>query len=115
MPVLKAKYCSICNVGYQHCVYECPEDQVLAAEYKSIRDKILSRVLIPHRPLYPESSSGIPYVPTTPSSLVCGDMKEGKDSVDIPEALSGMTYSPTARPGVYEDMNIGTPWWKPIS
>nr|XP_011457961.1 PREDICTED: uncharacterized protein LOC101294899 isoform X2 [Fragaria vesca subsp. vesca] len=91
IPVLKAKYCSICNVYYQHGVYECPVDKEHAAKYKSVRDEMLSRVPIPHRPVYPESSSGIPYVPTTPSSSVCGDMKEGKD------------------------MNIGTPCWKPVS
>ncbi|KAL6210149.1 hypothetical protein ACLB2K_021086 [Fragaria x ananassa] len=56
IPVLKAKYCSICNVYYQHSVYECPVDKEHAAKYKSARDEMLSRVPIPLCPVYPESS-----------------------------------------------------------
>lgn len=55
-PVLRAKYCFFCNVFNKHNEYECPEDPVLAAEYKLVRDKILLRVPGHDDLFYPESS-----------------------------------------------------------
>lgn len=79
-PRLKPKYCSICNSHTQHSAYECPKDKVLAAKYKLVREKRLSRA--PSR----KPSSGIPYVPTNPSWSVYGDMKGRKDPVFIPKS-----------------------------
>ncbi|KAL6187359.1 hypothetical protein ACLB2K_038758 [Fragaria x ananassa] len=42
--LLKLKYCSICDSSSeQHSTHECPKDEVLAAKYKSIRDRYLCR------------------------------------------------------------------------
>ncbi|XP_050372619.1 uncharacterized protein LOC126790434 [Argentina anserina] len=40
--VLRAKFCSVCLSSGMHATYECPEDKVLAAEDKFIRDKWLA-------------------------------------------------------------------------